>query len=134
MTEHARTAAKFSGEHWGPVPPGGFNYSPLPIYREGNNKTVYGVPTEERNWEKHRRIEESNRGAIRFIRRADDLVESTCGRFTLVRSDYPVRRYLAWRRPTEPRQMATLLGGFDTADEARARCLDDALTAAAVQP
>lgn len=83
---------------------------------------MYGVPGQERNWEKTRRIEGNNRGAIRFIRRADDLLESLCGRFTLVRSDYPVRRYLAWRRPTEPRQMATLLGAFDTPEAAQAAC------------
>ena len=83
---------------------------------------MYGVPAQGRNCEKDRGIEGSNRGAIRFIRRADDLVESLCGRFTLVRSDYPVRRYLAWRRPTEPHQMATLLGGFDTPEAAQAAC------------
>ena len=59
---------------------------------------------------------------LTWDRRSLDVQTSTCGRFTIVRSDYPVRRYLAWRRPTEPRQMATLLGGYDIPDDAVAAC------------
>lgn len=59
---------------------------------------------------------------LTWDRRSLDVQTSTCGRFTLVRLDYPVRRYLAWRRPTEPHQMATLLGGFDTPEAAQAAC------------
>lgn len=62
------------------------------------------------------------RAGITWSRPSVALAESTCGRFTIVRSDYPTRRYLAWQRPTEPRQMATLLGGFDRAEDARAAC------------
>lgn len=59
---------------------------------------------------------------LTWYRRSLDVQTSTCGRFTIVRSAYPVRRYLAWRRPTEPRQMATLLGEFDTPEAAQAAC------------
>lgn len=42
--------------------------------------------------------------------------------------------YEAWRTRAHPAGPSLLATGLATAEEAQARCLDDALTAAAVQP
>jgi hypothetical protein len=55
--------------------------------------------------------------------------ERDCGRYTVDVAPIPGSRtgyrYSAWRRSTEPKQMAENLGCFDELREAFAACVDD---------
>lgn len=70
-----------------------------------------------------------------WLRASAEAIRTPDGRHSVCRIGLGGRTvYEAWRTRAHPAGPSLLATGLATAEEARARCLDDALTAAAVQP